>query len=57
MVTVRAYEGGVDEIVNIDFPKPIKLNENLKTTWYYGNHEYAYPNEEGDFPLAIHLGD
>lgn len=38
MVTVRGYEGGVDEITSVSPPECIKLNEH--DAWYYGKHEY-----------------
>ena len=37
-VTVRGYEGGVNEIAYIDEAKPIHLNAHSQ--WYYGQHEY-----------------
>ena len=41
MVTLRGYEGGVNEICNIMKPQLIHLDyHDTKQTWYYGKHEY-----------------
>lgn len=55
MVTVRGYEGGVDEVQFILKSEPINLNVNEE--WYYGKHEYHRSYDETPAPdtLAIHL--
>ena len=35
-VIVKGYEGGVDDIINIQL---VKLNRNEHDEWYYGRHE------------------
>jgi hypothetical protein len=39
MVTVRGYEGGVDEIRFVNTPRELALDVNEE--WYYGKHEYV----------------
>ena len=40
MVTVRGYEGGVDEI---QFVRNVnKLHLNVNDEWYYGKHDYDH---------------
>jgi hypothetical protein len=46
MVTVRGYEGGVDEITGIQKPEELILNFHDKDSWYYGNHEYNQYDEK-----------
>ena len=36
IVTVRGYEGGVNEVNNIS---AVKLHLNSNSKWYYGKHE------------------
>ena len=40
MVTVRAYEGGVNEIESVSKPTAIHLKSHSDSEWYYGRHEY-----------------
>lgn len=63
LVTVRGYEGGVDEITLVKEAKPLLLN--INSAWYYGKHEYLHDEPylaDGDglkaegLPLAIHIG-
>ena len=42
MVTVRGYEGGVDEVAVVHAPCPIHLGHNSQS--YYGAHEYHRPD-------------
>lgn len=63
LVTVRGYEGGVDEVGYVQDPQPIHYDAN--TEWYRGRHEYHEGEgtcvfcdfEEPVVPetLAIHL--
>lgn len=53
-VTVRGYEGGVNEITTIESPKPLSLNKNDE--WYYGRHEYVEDDPVVGDVLAIHIG-
>ena len=41
-VVTKGYEGGVDDIVNIQL---VKLKRNVHDEWYYGRHEIK---EDGD---------
>ena len=41
-VVAKGYEGGVDDIVNIQLVKP---NRDVHSEWYYGRHEIK---EDGD---------
>lgn len=58
MVTVRGYEGGVDEITTVSEPEDMMLNYN--EAWYYGKHEYMTYNKENErgckITKAINLG-
>jgi hypothetical protein len=45
MVVVNGYEGGYDEIEEVE---EIKLQLNVNEAWYYGKHESAIDNEEFD---------
>ena len=40
-VVAKGYEGGVDNIVNIQL---VKLKKDVNAEWYYGRHEI---NEDG----------
>ena len=62
MVTVRGYEGGVDEIATVNPPASIYLDYYHGQS-YYGKHQYVddtYLDVDeqpvGDLPLAIHIG-
>lgn len=60
MLTVRGYEGGVDEITSVSQPKELALN--VHEEWYYGKHEYVDPGYNSDdvrdkqVTIAIHIG-
>ena len=41
-VVAKGYEGGVDDIVNVQL---VKLNRDVHDEWYYGRHEIK---EDGD---------
>ena len=41
-VVAKGYEGGVDDIVNVQL---VKLGRNAHKEWYYGRHEIK---EDGD---------
>lgn len=41
-VVAKGYEGGVDDIVNVQL---VKLNRDVHDEWYYGRHEI---NKDGD---------
>ena len=57
MVTVRGYEGGVDEINKVWEPEILKLNVNHEG--WMGDHEYErFPEEiklDNSMRMAIHL--
>lgn len=66
MVTVRGYEGGVDEIHRVYVPRTIHLNAHSPQS-YYGEHEYCNDiecwygvdekgNHQKSETVAIHLG-
>lgn len=54
MVTVRGYEVGVDEIINISEPRELSLNVYPEEDWWCGRHSHSI-----EFPrqviLSIHL--
>jgi hypothetical protein len=60
MVTVRGYEGGVNEITKVYEPDNLMLNYYESDAWYYGRHEYRYKGSENDRQTqeiqAIHIG-
>ena len=41
-VVVKGYEGGVDDVVNVEL---VKIEKDVHAEWYYGRHEIA---EDGD---------
>jgi hypothetical protein len=41
-VVTKGYEGGVDDIVNVQL---VKLSRDVHAEWYYGRHEIK---EDGD---------
>lgn len=41
-VVTKGYEGGVDDIVNVQL---VKLSRDIHDEWYYGRHEIK---EDGD---------
>lgn len=62
MVTVRGYEGGVNEITTVCPPQLLRLHVNNE--WYYGKHEYHHNDSHWDctffghqtHAVAIHIG-
>lgn len=62
MVTVSGYEGGVNEVQGTNEPAILALN--VHEEWYYGKHEYVYPNMDfepketkgKERVQAIHIG-
>ena len=46
-VVAKGYEGGVDDIVNIQL---VKLKRNVHAEWYYGRHEI---DENGDIEAVF----
>lgn len=62
MVTVRGYEGGVNELTTVMEPRVLQLHANHE--WYYGRHEYVRDGGMWEFShfssqthaIAIHIG-
>jgi len=46
-VVAKGYEGGVDDIINIQL---VKLNKDVHDEWYYGRHEIK---EDGDIQAVF----
>ena len=57
MVTVRGYEGGVNEIKFVQEPQKLALNANDENDHWYGRHTYVMYDEYEDHEhtTAIHL--
>ena len=46
-VVTKGYEGGVDDIVNVQL---VKLNRDVHDEWYYGRHKIK---EDGDIQAVF----
>lgn len=51
-VVVDGYEGGVNEVNNIEL---IKINLNVNSAWYYGKHKEVDSDDLDYDDLAVHI--
>jgi hypothetical protein len=49
MVVIRGYDGGVDEIANIE---NVKIDLGINKEWYYGSHELIDARDATDDDFA-----
>jgi hypothetical protein len=43
-VVIRGYEGGVDDLKNVE---EVKIKKNVNTSWYYGPHDLCVKRADG----------
>lgn len=51
-VVVDGYEGGVNEVNNIEL---IKIKLNVNSAWYYGTHKEVDSDDLDYDDLAVHI--
>ena len=46
-VVVKGYEGGVDDVINVNM---VKVKKDVHVEWFYGRHEI---DEDGDIQAVL----